>query len=63
MKKFKDVLNEHLAKVKDKDGNLKWAVLSKTTNKPLQYYNGEGVPDDKWVSGVEKRIQYFKHLK
>ena len=39
----------------------KWALVSKTTNKPLVYYKGIGKPDDEWVKEHEKRIQFFKH--
>ena len=39
----------------------KWALVSKTTNKPLVYYKGIGKPDDEWVKKHEKRIQFFKH--
>jgi len=40
----------------------KWALVSKKDpSKVLQYYTGEGKPSDEWVSGVERRVQFFKH--
>ena len=40
----------------------KWALVSKKDpSKVLQYYKGEGKPSDEWVSGVERRVQFFKH--
>lgn len=50
-------IDETLSKV---DG--KWALMSKSNpSKVLQYYKGKSKPSDNWVSGVERRIQYFKH--
>lgn len=49
-------VNEVLKQV---DG--KWALVSKTTGKPLAYYNGEGKPSDDWIARQERRIQFFKH--
>lgn len=49
-------LDEHLKQV-----NGKWAIVSKSTGKPLRYYKGEGKPSDEWVSGQERSIEYFKH--
>lgn len=39
----------------------KWALVSKKTQRPLAYYNGEGKPSDEWVKKQERRIQFFKH--
>lgn len=40
----------------------KWALVSKKDpSRVLQYYKGEGKPSDEWVSGVERRVQFFKH--
>jgi hypothetical protein len=41
--------------------NGKWALVSKTTQRPLAYYKGEGKPSDEWVKKQEARIQFFKH--
>lgn len=49
-------IHETLKKV---DG--KWALVSKSTGRPLAYYKGEGKPPADWVARQEKRIQYFKH--
>ena len=55
--KFLSQIDETLTQV-----NGKWALVSKSNpSKVLQYYKGEGKPSDNWVSGVEHRIQYFKH--
>jgi len=43
-----------------KQVNGKWALVSKSTQRPLAYYKGEGKPSAEWVSKQEKRIQYFK---
>lgn len=51
----KEFLDETLKKVKGK-----WALVSKTTGKPLQYYHGSGHPSDEWVSKVERRIHSFE---
>jgi hypothetical protein len=48
-------LDEHLKRV-----GGKWALVSKTTGKPLVYYKGEGKPSDEWKAEQERRIQYFK---
>ena len=45
--------------LKQVDG--KWALVSKTTGRPLAYYKGEGKPSEQWVNDQEARIQYFKH--
>lgn len=56
-----DVYGPELVEVlKQVDG--RWALVSKTTGRPLVYYKGEGKPSDEWVAGQERRIQYFKHL-
>jgi hypothetical protein len=39
----------------------RWALVSKRTQRPLAYYNGEGKPSEEWVSKQERRIQFFKH--
>jgi len=53
---FKEYISEVLKKV---DG--KWALVSKKDpSKVLQYYDGEGKPDQEWVNKVERRVQYFK---
>ena len=44
-----------------KQVNGKWALVSKSTGRPLAYYKGEGKPSGEWVSKQERRIQYFKH--
>lgn len=41
--------------------NGKWALVSKTTQRPLAYYKGEGKPSEEWVKKQEARIQFFKH--
>lgn len=56
--KYSEFILEHLKKV---DG--KWAIVSKSTGKPLRYYKGEGKPSDEWVKKQEAEIQYFKHQK
>lgn len=52
------ILGEELREV---DG--KWALVSKSTGKPLRYYKGEGKPSQEWVDQQEREIQYFKHQK
>lgn len=47
-------LNEYVKKV-----NGKWALVSKTTGKPLQYYHGSGYPSKEWISKVERRVHSF----
>lgn len=49
-------VDERLARVKGR-----WALVSKKTGKPLQYYRGSGRPSKEWVQKVERRVQYFKH--
>jgi hypothetical protein len=49
-------LNEILKQV---DG--KWALVSKTTGKPLRYYKGEGKPSKEWVAQQEREIHFFKN--
>lgn len=44
-----------------KQVNGKWALVSKTTQRPLAYYKGEGKPSEEWVKKQEARIQFFKH--
>jgi hypothetical protein len=60
MKSYKEfcesTLTEHLKKV-----NGKWAIVSKSTGRPLRYYKGEGKPGDEWVNSQEKSIEFFKH--
>jgi hypothetical protein len=43
-----------------KQVNGQWALVSKTTQRPLAYYKGEGKPSEAWVNKQEARIQYFK---
>lgn len=43
-----------------KQVNGKWALVSKSTGKPLQYYKGSGRPSKEWVSKVERRVHAFK---
>ena len=57
------ILQEELRQVKNPEGKTKWALVSKTTGKVLRYYEGEGKPSEKWVSDMERQIQYFKHMK
>ena len=45
---------ETLKKVKGR-----WALVSKTTGKPLQYYHGSGHPSKEWVAKVERRVHSF----
>lgn len=40
--------------------NGKWALVSRKTNRPLVYFDGEGKPSDDWIAKQERRIQYFK---
>lgn len=49
-------LFEHLKQV-----NGKWAIVSKTSGKPLRYYDGEGKPSVEWVAKQEREIEFFKH--
>lgn len=44
-----------------KQVNGKWALVSKTTQRPLAYYKGEGKPSEEWVKKQEARIEFFKH--
>lgn len=53
---FIEQLQETLKKV-----NGKWALVSKTTGRPLAYYKGSGKPSDAWVAKQERRVQFFKH--
>lgn len=56
-----DVYGPELVEIlKQVDG--RWAIVSKTTGKPLAYYKGEGKPPDEWISKQERRIQYFKSI-
>ena len=43
-----------------KQVNGRWALVSKTTGKPLAYYKGDGKPSNEWVRKQESRIQFFK---
>lgn len=43
-----------------KQVNGQWALVSKSTQRPLAYYKGEGKPSEAWVNKQEARIQYFK---
>lgn len=52
-----EFLNETLKKVKGK-----WALVSKTTGKPLQYYHGDGHPSKEWVAKVERRVHSFESI-
>jgi hypothetical protein len=47
-------VNETLKRV-----NGKWALVSKSTGRPLQYYHGSGHPSKEWVSKVERRVHSF----
>ena len=47
-------INETVKKVKGK-----WALVSKTTGHPLQYYHGAGYPSKEWISKVERRVHSF----
>lgn len=47
-------LFERLKKV-----NGKWALVSKTTGKPLRYYKGSGRPSKEWLSQQEREIHSF----
>jgi hypothetical protein len=49
-----EFITETLKKVKGR-----WALVSKTTGKPLQYYKGHGKPSKEWVSKVERRVHSF----
>jgi len=53
---FKEFINEVLKKV---DG--RWALVSKINGKPLQYWDHK--PSEDEVNKVERRIQYFKHMR
>jgi hypothetical protein len=52
------ILGEELKQV-----NGKWALVSKSTGRPLRYYTGEGKPPKEWVDEQERQIQFFKHQK
>jgi len=52
-----EFVNETLKKVKGK-----WALVSKTTGKPLQYYHGSGHPSKEWVNKVERRVHSFESI-
>ena len=39
----------------------KWAIVSKSTEKVLVYYKGDGKPSEEWVKKQERRIQFYKH--
>ena len=47
-------VNETLKRVRGK-----WALVSKSTGRPLQYYHGSGHPSKEWVSKVERRVHSF----
>ena len=53
---FKEFINEVLKKV---DG--RWALVSKINGKRLQYCDHK--PSEEEVNKVERRIQYFKHMR
>ena len=53
---FKEFINEVLKKV---DG--RWALVSDINGKPLQYWDHK--PSEEEVNKVERRIQYFKHMR
>lgn len=55
-------INETLKQVTDLEGKKKWALVSKTNGRVLQYYDGEGKPSDEWVSGVERRVHSFESV-
>ena len=54
-----ETIDETLKQVTDKEGNRKWALVSKTTGRVLDYYEGEGKPSDAWVAKVERRVHSF----
>ena len=56
MIRFKEFINEVLKKV---DG--RWALVSKVNGRPLQYCDHK--PSEDEVNKVERRIQYFKHMR
>ena len=56
MIRFKEFINEVLKKV---DG--RWALVSKVNGRPLQYWGHKPSGDE--VNKVERRIQYFKHMR
>lgn len=49
-------MDERIARVKGR-----WALVSRKTGRPLQYYHGAGRPSPEWAKKVERRVQYFKH--
>lgn len=51
-----DRMDERVARV-----GGRWALVSRKTGRPLQYYHGKDRPSPEWVKKVERRIQYFKH--
>ena len=53
-----ELINETVKKVKGK-----WALVSKTTGHPLQYYHGSGYPSKEWISKVERRVHSFSEDK
>jgi len=55
-----ELINETLKQVTDKEGNKKWALVSKKTGRVLEYYDGEGKPSDAWVAKVERRVHAFE---
>jgi hypothetical protein len=57
-----ELLDETLKQVTDKEGNKKWALVSKTTGRVLQYYDGEGKPSADWVAKVERRVHAFENF-
>jgi hypothetical protein len=41
----------------------KWALVSRSSGRPLAYWKGSGKPPEWWIKKQEARIQYFKHAK
>ncbi len=50
---------ETLKQIKNPDGKLKWALVSKTNGRPLQYFDGSDKPSKEWVNKVERRVHSF----
>jgi len=49
-----------LKKIK-RNGEFVWAIVSKKTGRPLQYFGNKKPPKEQYES-VEKRIKMFKHM-
>jgi hypothetical protein len=61
----KDRVDEVLRKVKNPEGEMQWALVSKSNpKKVLQYYRGPKgqKPSEEWYNKVERRVQAFKHM-